>query len=99
MEGLQIWSVAVHPLDGDTILAGTKPPALFRTRNGGEHWQALSIDIAVECAALSLQADGTLTIILEPIGFLRMVRQADQGKPAARLSGRRRLPSASIVAC
>ncbi len=51
MEGLQIWSVAVHPLDGDAILVGTKPPALFRTRNGGAHWEVLSIDIAKECAA------------------------------------------------
>ena len=50
-DGHQIWSVAVHPLDGDVVLVGTKPPGLFRTRDGGTRWEALSIDIAKECAA------------------------------------------------
>ena len=63
MEGLQIWSVAVHPDDGDVILAGTKPPALFRTRDGGGHWEALSIDIAKECLA---GAPKVTSIVFDP---------------------------------
>ncbi len=51
MEGSQIWSVAAYPSDRNVILAGTKPPALFRTCDGGRHWEALSIDIAAECLA------------------------------------------------
>lgn len=51
MEGRQIWSVAVHPDNANVVLAGTKPPGLFRTRDAGRHWESLSIDIAAECAA------------------------------------------------
>ena len=63
MEGRQIWSIAVHPNDGDVILAGTKPPALFRTRDAGVHWEALSIDIAKECFA---GAPKVTSIVFDP---------------------------------
>ncbi len=33
--GSQIWSVAAHPSDPDEIWIGTKPPAVYRTRDGG----------------------------------------------------------------
>jgi len=51
MDGMQIWSTAWHPTDPNVILAGTKPPAVFRSRDGGKHWQKLSIPIAKECFA------------------------------------------------
>ena len=51
MEGLQIWSVAIHPGDPDTIFAGTKPPGVFRSRDGGKEWEQLSINIAEQCLA------------------------------------------------
>ena len=51
MDGTQIWSVAWHPGDRDVIFAGTKPPAIFRSNDGGKKWEKLAIDIAKECFA------------------------------------------------
>ena len=51
MDGLQIWSVAVHPTDPDIIFAGTKPPGVFRSQDGGKRWEKVSIDIAEQCLA------------------------------------------------
>lgn len=45
-----IWSLAVDPVDPDIIFAGTRPAAVYRSRDGGRHWQQLDIDIAQECA-------------------------------------------------
>ena len=51
LDGLQIWSVAVHPTDPDIIFAGTKPPGVFRSQDGGKRWERVSIDIAEQCLA------------------------------------------------
>src|SRR5215510_12415420 len=50
-DGLQIWSVAVHPNNPDVIFAGTKPPVVFRSQDGGQHWDKLSIPVAERCLA------------------------------------------------
>jgi photosystem II stability/assembly factor-like uncharacterized protein len=47
----QIWSVAVHPTNPDIIFAGTKPPGLHRSTDGGKHWEKLPIPIAERCFA------------------------------------------------
>ena len=49
--GTQIWSVAVHPSDPEEIWVGTKPPAVYRTRDGGESWDQVPISIADQCLA------------------------------------------------
>lgn len=49
--GREVWSIAVHPTDPDTILVGTKPPAVFRTRDGGKTWQQLPFEAAEQCLA------------------------------------------------
>src|SRR5262245_27359352 len=46
MDGRQIWSVAIHPGDPNIIFAGTKPPGVFRSRDGGKRWEPLSVGIA-----------------------------------------------------
>jgi photosystem II stability/assembly factor-like uncharacterized protein len=51
MDGRQIWSIAVHPSDSDVIFAGTKPPGVFRSIDGGKRWEQLSIGIAEQCFA------------------------------------------------
>ena len=51
MDDLKIWSVAVDPLDSDTIFAGTQPPGIFRSKDGGMRWEKLPADIAEECFA------------------------------------------------
>ncbi|MSP31182.1 MAG: hypothetical protein EXR09_12300 [Acetobacteraceae bacterium] len=45
-----IWSLAVDPVDPDILFAGTRPAAVYRSRDGGRHWEKLNIDIAQECA-------------------------------------------------
>ena len=39
MDGMQIWSAAWHPQHPDVIFAGTKPPAIFRSRDRGRTWE------------------------------------------------------------
>ncbi len=51
MEGLQIWSVAIHPQDPNRILAGTKPPGVFLSADGGQHWEKLPVPVAEKCLA------------------------------------------------
>ncbi len=51
MDGMQIWSTAWHPGDPQVIYAGTKPPAVFRSTNGGRTWEKLTIPVAQECFA------------------------------------------------
>ena len=49
MDGMPIWSIAVDPVDTDTIFVGIKPAALFRSRDDGESWARLSVQMAQEC--------------------------------------------------
>lgn len=51
MEGKQIWSVAWHPADPGVIFAGTKPPGIFRSIDGGKTWEKLTADIVERCFA------------------------------------------------
>jgi len=50
MEGMPIWSLAIDPVDTQTIFVGVKPAALFRSRDGGCSWTRLSVQMAQECA-------------------------------------------------
>ena len=45
-----IWSLAIDPVDPHTLFAGTRPAGVYRSRDGGQHWEHLSIDIARECS-------------------------------------------------
>src|SRR6267142_5477392 len=38
MNTLHVWKVAYDPSDPSTIFAGTRPAALFRSTDGGAHW-------------------------------------------------------------
>ena len=50
-DGAQIWSVAVHPTDPNVIFVGTKPPAVYRSTDGGKQWKKLPIPIVESCLA------------------------------------------------
>jgi photosystem II stability/assembly factor-like uncharacterized protein len=62
-DGVQIWSVAVHPTNPDIIFAGTKPPAVYRSIDGGKHWDKLPIPIVERCFA---GAPKVTNIVLDP---------------------------------
>ena len=49
MNSMQVWNIAVDPVDPDTVFAGTSPSALFRSRDGGQTWAQLPVDMAEEC--------------------------------------------------
>ena len=49
MDGVPIWSIAIDPQDTETIFAGIKPAALFRSKDGGHSWSKLSVQMAQEC--------------------------------------------------
>jgi photosystem II stability/assembly factor-like uncharacterized protein len=45
-----IWSLAVDPVDPNILFAGTRPAGVYRSRNGGQRWEKLTVDIAKECS-------------------------------------------------
>jgi photosystem II stability/assembly factor-like uncharacterized protein len=49
MQGSQIWAIGLDPSDRDIIYVGTKPPAVFRSKDGGKRWEKLPIGFAERC--------------------------------------------------
>jgi photosystem II stability/assembly factor-like uncharacterized protein len=49
MNTMHVWKIAIDPMDPDTVFAGTRPAALFRSRDAGKSWQQLTVDMAEEC--------------------------------------------------
>jgi len=52
MTGSVVWSIAIDPVDGNVIFAGTgtpSKPGIFRSHDTGKNWKALSVPIAEEC--------------------------------------------------
>lgn len=45
-----IWSLTIAPGDPPVLFAGTRPAGVYRSRDGGQHWQKLTIDVAKECS-------------------------------------------------
>src|SRR6202007_2878644 len=45
-----IWSLAIDPVDPDILFAGTRPAGVYRSRDGGRHWEKLAIAAARECS-------------------------------------------------
>ena len=49
-----VWSLAIDPVDTETLFAGIRPAAFFRSKDGGETWQKLPATIAEECPAVRI---------------------------------------------
>jgi photosystem II stability/assembly factor-like uncharacterized protein len=45
-----IWSLTVDPVEPNILFAGTRPAGVYRSRDGGQHWEKLAIDMARECS-------------------------------------------------
>ena len=62
MNDLDVWKIAVDPNNPDTIFAGTRPAALFRSTDGGATWQKLPAAIAEECPNVRIPRVTALTV-------------------------------------
>ncbi len=62
MNSLDVWRIAIDPIDPDIIFAGTRPAALFRSTDGGAHWQKLPVEIAEECPNVGVPRVTALTV-------------------------------------
>ena len=52
MSGSMVWSLAIDPVDGQVMFAGTgtpSKPGIYRTTDGGKTWEQLAVEIAAEC--------------------------------------------------
>jgi photosystem II stability/assembly factor-like uncharacterized protein len=62
MNGEQVWRIAVDPVDPQIIFAGTRPSALFRSCDGGQHWDKLQVELAEECPAVRIPRVTSLVV-------------------------------------
>lgn len=51
--GLAVWSLLVHPLEPDTILAGYEPCAIWRSTDDGATWRALPVAVTFPAVTLA----------------------------------------------
>ncbi len=58
-----IWSLAIDPVDPNVLFAGTRPAGLWRSRDGGQVWERLALDIAREC---SIGVPFVTSVIVDP---------------------------------
>src|SRR5918998_2413602 len=62
MNACEVWKIAIDPTDPDIIFAGTRPAALYRSTDGGRHWQKLAADIVDECPNVGVPRVTALTV-------------------------------------
>ena len=62
MNEFDVWKVAFDPSDPDTIFAGTRPAALFRSTDGGRQWRQLPVDMVEECPNVGVPRITALTV-------------------------------------
>lgn len=54
MDGMEVWRIAVHPGDPSTLLAGTRPAALFASSDEGATWRSIGPEFPAECPAVRI---------------------------------------------
>jgi photosystem II stability/assembly factor-like uncharacterized protein len=62
MNKMDVWRIAFDPTNPDTMFAGTRPAALFRSRDGGRNWQQLQVDMVEECPNVGVPRVTALTV-------------------------------------
>jgi hypothetical protein len=62
-ESALIWSLTIDPVDPNILFAGTRPAAVYRSRDGGLRWEKLAVDIAREC---SIGIPFVTSVIVDP---------------------------------
>jgi photosystem II stability/assembly factor-like uncharacterized protein len=54
LDPYHIWALAINPNDPNIMFAGTRPSAFFRSEDGGQTWEKLSVELAEECPAVTI---------------------------------------------
>ncbi len=62
MGAMDVWKIAFDPADADTIFAGTRPAALFRSKDGGRCWTQLAVDMVEDCPNVGVPRVTALTV-------------------------------------
>ena len=65
MNGIPIWALAIDPVDPNIIFAGTRPSALFRSKDGGQTWKKLSVELAETCPAVIIPR--VTALLVDPV--------------------------------
>jgi len=65
LDAYKVWRIAIDPIDPNTMFAGTAVPALFRSRDGGLHWERLSAEFAEECA--NVTTPRVTALVVDPL--------------------------------
>ena len=94
MNKMEVWKIAFDPAEPDTIFAGTRPAALFRSKDGGRRWQQLRVDMVEECPNVGVPRVTALTvdpadhrIIWAGVEVDGVRRSLDGGETWTRISG------------
>lgn len=58
-----IWSLAIDPVDPSILFAGTRPAGVYRSRDGGRHWEKCAVDIASAC---SIGTPFVTSVVVDP---------------------------------
>ena len=65
MNELPVWALAIDPVDPNIIFAGTRPSALFRSKDGGLHWDKLPVAMAEECPNVGIPR--VTALVVDPV--------------------------------
>ncbi len=94
MDELKVWRIAIDPTDPSIMFAGTAPARVFRSRDGGLHWDALDVPFSDDCfnvnvpRVLGLEVDPTdHRIVWAGVEVGGMCRSRDGGDTWTRISG------------
>jgi photosystem II stability/assembly factor-like uncharacterized protein len=86
LNGLQIWSILVHPLMPDLIVVGTCPSRLFRSGDGGRTWTEPTVKLPQECPRImhtrvtTLIADPDPKTLWAGVEIGGLYRSQDEGR-------------------
>ena len=60
-----VWQIAIDPINPAHILAGTRPASLYRSTDGGSHWQQLDVPDLQTFSTINMGATRVTQIVFE----------------------------------
>ena len=62
MNKMDVWKIAFDPTEPQTMFAGTRPAALFRSADGGRRWRRLPVEMVEHCPNVGVPRVTALTV-------------------------------------